>query len=166
MWLSHRSDTVHLVHHELGVHVDPDSLDPETARKLQSLDQRSVLRHVVSRRANLLRDLSHGDQTARSQQHTNRRAAQWVPGVASVSVEQVALLVGPLRGLGRRRLTLGPGRFGLGLSRFGLGLRRVSGSDSGVSVSRTRRTKSERVSRGRRGFAVQAMSAIVGVASR
>jgi catechol 2,3-dioxygenase-like lactoylglutathione lyase family enzyme len=65
-----------LVHHELGVHVDPDSLDAVIARKLQSFDQRSVLRHVVGCRTDRLRDLSHGDQTARSQERSNRRAAQ------------------------------------------------------------------------------------------
>jgi HAMP domain-containing protein len=61
MCLSHRGGTIYLVHHELRVHVDPDSLDPVIARKLQSLDQRSVLRHVVGGRTDRLRDLSHGD---------------------------------------------------------------------------------------------------------
>ena len=79
MRLPHCGDTVYLVHHELRVHEDPDSLDPMIARQLQSLDQRSVLRHVVGGRTDRLRDLSHGDQTARSQERTNRRAAQWAP---------------------------------------------------------------------------------------
>ena len=103
MCLSHRGDTIYLVHHELRVHVDPDSLDPVIARKLQSLDQRLVLRHVVGGRTDRLRDLIHGDQTARSQERTNRRAAQWVPGAAPpvdaapISVEKVvpALQAGP-----------------------------------------------------------------------
>ena len=60
-------------------------------------------------------------------------------------------MVGALCSLGVRRLRLGLG---------------VSGSASGVSPSRTRRTKSERFSRGRRGSDVQAPSVIVGVASR
>ena len=79
MCLSHRGDTIYLVHHELRVHVDPESLDPVIARKLQSLDQRLVLRHVVGGRTDRLRDLSHGDQTARSQERTNRRAANGSP---------------------------------------------------------------------------------------
>src|SRR6266540_398709 len=109
MCLSHRGDTIYLVHHELRVHVDPDTLDPVIARKLQSLDQRSVLRHVVGGRTDRLRDLSHGDQTARSQERTNRRAAQWVPGVAPISVEKVvpALQAGQLCCLGLMRLRLG-----------------------------------------------------------
>ena len=89
MCLSHRGDTVYLVHHELRVHVDPDSLDSVIARKLQSLDQRLVLRHVVGGRTDRLRDLIHGDQTARSQERTNRRAAQRLSGVAPISVEKV-----------------------------------------------------------------------------
>jgi hypothetical protein len=47
MRLPHQGVTVHLVDHKLGVHVDPDSLDPVLACKLQSLDQRVVLRHVM-----------------------------------------------------------------------------------------------------------------------
>jgi hypothetical protein len=67
-------------------------------------------------------------------------------GVAPISVEKVvtALQAGQLRGLGLRRLRLG--------LRF--------------SPRRTRRTKSERVSRGRHGSDVQTPSLIVGVASR
>src|SRR5919108_5374434 len=38
MCLSHRGDTIYLVHHELRVHEDPDSLDPVIAGKVQSLD--------------------------------------------------------------------------------------------------------------------------------
>jgi hypothetical protein len=39
MCLSHRGDTIYLVHDELRVHVDPDSLNPVIAGKLQSLDK-------------------------------------------------------------------------------------------------------------------------------
>jgi hypothetical protein len=82
MSLSHRGDTIYLIHYELGVHVDPDSLDPVIARKLQSLDQCLVLRHVVGARTDRLRDLSHCDQARRSQERTNRRDGQWVTGAA------------------------------------------------------------------------------------
>ena len=61
MCLSHRGDTVYLVHHELRVRVDPDSLDSVSARKHQSFDQRLVLRHVVGGRTDRLRDLIHRD---------------------------------------------------------------------------------------------------------
>src|SRR4051812_19523275 len=47
MWLPHGRDAIDLVDHDLGVHVDPDLLDPLRTRKLQALDQRLVLRHVV-----------------------------------------------------------------------------------------------------------------------
>jgi hypothetical protein len=124
---------------KLGVHVDPDSLDAVIARKLQSLDQRLVLRLVVGGRTDRVRDLIHGDQTARSQERTNRRAAQSVPGVAPISVEDVVAARKPASSAA---------------SASG-----VSGSYSGVSPSRTRRTKSERVSPGRRGSDVQTPSA-------
>ena len=68
-------------------------------------------------------------------------------------------MVGALCSLGVRRLRRGLRR----LRRAASG---VSGAASGVSPSRTRRTKSERFSRGRRGSDVQAPSVIVGVASR
>ena len=61
MCLSHRRDTVYLVHDELRVRVDPDSLDSVSARKHQSFDQRLVLRHVVGGRTDRLRDLIHRD---------------------------------------------------------------------------------------------------------
>jgi hypothetical protein len=47
--LSNHGGTIYLVHHELRVHGNPDSLDPVIARKVQSLDQCLVLRHVVGR---------------------------------------------------------------------------------------------------------------------
>jgi hypothetical protein len=53
MCLFHRGDTIQLLDHQLGVHVDAESLDPVLPRKLQSLDQRLVLRHVVGGRADL-----------------------------------------------------------------------------------------------------------------
>jgi hypothetical protein len=87
--LSHREETVYLVHDELGVHVDPYALDPVIVRKLQSLYQRLVLGHVVGGRTDRLRDLVYGNQTPRSQERTDRRAAKSVTGVTPVSVEKV-----------------------------------------------------------------------------
>src|SRR3954454_21486041 len=102
MCLSHGGVTIYLVNNDLRVHIDADVLDPAPARELQSLDQRLVLRDVVGGGADGLRDLSHELQTARSQERTNRRAAQWVPAVAAISVEQVvpALYAGRFGGPG------------------------------------------------------------------
>src|ERR671910_871789 len=89
MCCPHGRVAIYLVNDDLRVHVNPDMLDPVPARELQSIDQRVVLRDVVGGRPDGLRDLSHGLQAARSQERTNRRAAQPVPAVAAISVEKV-----------------------------------------------------------------------------
>jgi hypothetical protein len=52
--LSHRGAVVHLLHHELGVHVDAEVPNMVGVRELQALDQRPVLGLVVTGRTNRL----------------------------------------------------------------------------------------------------------------
>ena len=129
-----------MVHHELRVHEDPDSLDPVIACKLQSLDQRSVLRHVVGGRTDLLRDLSHGDQTARSQERTNRRAAPATMnpcGLVAWNDRRSDVTAGVMAGGGRsRRFGVGAGRRAPGFEsrRFALAAERSALGLEGVPV--------------------------------